>query len=367
LKQHDGLEIQDVKKINTNNEYGQSNSIIVWLVISISYIVLIIYSIDRLINQRYDFIILYGGILVIWTIVLALKLKGTLTNETVVQVFYYLSFICVIYRQFAEININDIMSTLLFTISDCILFISFIIALGVIVNTKKHIIAIAVPVIYYMVLLVILPKTHDVILYMLQCIVVIVICGASTSVWKKHYNSYIEGNNYTLETLRKEIRITKRTDPQTGIYNKKAILDQAKKLKDGNVPFSFIMLDIDNFKRINDTHGHVIGDKCIERLIQIVKQNCDDKVYLGRYGGDEFIVVKPIGKESIAGFLRKIITDIEADNFYGMTVSAGESKCCDNDETVEMVMYQADEALYYTKAHGKNSFNLYEDIASTRK
>ena len=135
------------EKINTNNEYGQCNSIIVWLVISISYIVLIIYSIDRLINQRYDFIILYGGILVIWTIVLALKLKGTLTDETVVQVFYYLSFICVIYRQFAEISINDIVSTLLFTMSDCILFISFIIALGVIVNTKKHFIAIAVPVI----------------------------------------------------------------------------------------------------------------------------------------------------------------------------------------------------------------------------
>lgn len=212
---------------------------------------------------------MYGGILFVWTIVLGLKLKGRLKDETVVQVFYYLSFICVIYRQFAELNINDTLSTLLFTLSDCILFISFIIALGVIVDTKKHIIAISVPVIYYMVLLAILPKTHDVILYLLECIVVIVICGVSTSIWKRHYNSYVEGNNHTLETLRKEIRITKRIDPQTGIYNKKAILDKAKKLYDNGIPFSFIMLDIDNFKRINDTYGHVIGDKCIKRLIQI--------------------------------------------------------------------------------------------------
>lgn len=132
-----------------------------------------------------------------------------------------------------------------------------------------------------------------------------------------------------------------------------------------------IMLDIDNFKRINDSYGHSAGDKIITALGKTILTNIRDSDLFGRIGGEEFVILlHGIPRDSAQGIAEAIARqfstvphNIGQQEVVWVTVSIGIYHTPSLVETLEEVMEKADKALYYAKTHGKNRVVFYNDIA----
>ena len=132
----------------------------------------------------------------------------------------------------------------------------------------------------------------------------------------------------------------------------------------------FRSLDIDNFKQINDTYGHQIGDEVLKSFamqLQEVGRKFDGEAY--RFGGEEFIVLLP-GKnegevkligESLQRKVAEKIHYIDSKNKIQFTASSGASTFPIDGRTVEELYRKADKAMYYAKNDGKNKFYHYQD------
>jgi diguanylate cyclase (GGDEF)-like protein len=87
------------------------------------------------------------------------------------------------------------------------------------------------------------------------------------------------------------------TDELTNLYNRRYlrvnILEYLSKLSKKNLPLSFIIIDLDKFKEINDTHGHLAGDNLLKGFAVVLKKLCSDKAVPVRYAGDEFVILVP--------------------------------------------------------------------------
>jgi len=157
------------------------------------------------------------------------------------------------------------------------------------------------------------------------------------------------------------------TDSLTELWNRKKILEMLEEELNRNFrdnkPVGVIMLDIDNFKTINDTYGHLIGDKVIIEVSSRLQTKMRSYDKIGRYGGDELLLVLPgLGRKdakNIAERLRmaicaeKIQTDAGAIN---ATVSLGVS-ISDNasSPSTKKIIEESDLALYIAKARGRNT------------
>jgi len=150
------------------------------------------------------------------------------------------------------------------------------------------------------------------------------------------------------------------TDGLTKLYNHKKILellnleiDRAKRYKR---PLSIMMLDIDRFKSVNDEYGHVVGDKVLEQLAFEVKEQIRDLDTVGRYGGEEFLIIFPeINKSQayqVAERLRKSVESLTFDNGLTITISGGLSEF--TDEKDQFLVNEADNNLYKAKNSGRN-------------
>lgn len=162
-------------------------------------------------------------------------------------------------------------------------------------------------------------------------------------------------------------------DKITHLYNTRTII---KKLEYCiiNIPFfTLVLCDIDDFKKINDTYTHTGGDIILKEVANILKQNVKNFGFVGRYGGDEFmIVLKTNQKEKIQKILKNIIDQVKKICIYykdfeigNITVSLGayitnEEKEMKNQQEIEKyrisLFEKADEALYESKRSGKNKF-----------
>ena len=143
-------------------------------------------------------------------------------------------------------------------------------------------------------------------------------------------------HQYSVEIIQREIGIFEK-----GIYN------------DG---ISLMMIDIDFFKKVNDTYGHLFGDYVLETVSEILVNNIGENGYVGRFGGEEFIIILPqIGLEKALYFGEKIRSEIEAYEFkkgLKLTVSIGIKQLKD-ESSVELVK-NADDLLYKAKQNGRN-------------
>ena len=154
-------------------------------------------------------------------------------------------------------------------------------------------------------------------------------------------------------------------DSLTGCYNKKEIQIFIEKLlytylRYKKEPFSLLMIDIDFFKKINDTYGHLAGDKALKEMTKIVFSLIRQSDFFGRYGGEEFLLVLPSTKITGAIKLAKRIKDsienhiFEFDkNDIKFTVSIGVTSVGLNDD-YESLISRVDEALYEAKHKGRN-------------
>ena len=131
---------------------------------------------------------------------------------------------------------------------------------------------------------------------------------------------------------------------------------------------AFLMIDMDNFKLINDIYGHNEGDVVLKALAGILKNNSGDDDFLGRIGGDEFVLFLPdkLDKDELTGICDSILKDITA--FIGSSgyntnssVSIGIAFAPEDGEDFRDLYTNADKALYYVKQNGKNSFHFYGD------
>ena len=129
------------------------------------------------------------------------------------------------------------------------------------------------------------------------------------------------------------------------------------------------MLDIDFFKKVNDTYGHDKGDMVLRTLSHVISQYTDDTIHAGRYGGEEFLILfsgytrKEAGKilEGMLINFRNQEYDFLPEDVI-ITFSAGFTYLDDKNMDVESFIKCADEALYYSKEHGRNQITYYNDL-----
>jgi two-component system cell cycle response regulator len=158
-------------------------------------------------------------------------------------------------------------------------------------------------------------------------------------------------------------------DSLTGLYNRRALLGKLSELINFanryKEDFSLIMLDIDYFKRVNDRYGHLAGDEVLEKIATSISRNVRDTDVVGRYGGEEFIIVLPKTNLSsswvVAERLRTIIEKAEmkdsAGSTFAITVSQGLVGWERNEDATSLIS-RADEALYKAKEKGKNRVQI---------
>jgi len=167
----------------------------------------------------------------------------------------------------------------------------------------------------------------------------------------------------------KKFEVVKETamiDKLTGLYNRRYFGDVLEKeiiKADPKNPFSVSMLDIDDFKQYNDTHGHVKGDVLIKDVGNILKDGVGSGNIVGRYGGEEFIILFPgLSNDEAFSILEDIRKKIENKEFYGsekqpygkVTISSGLVTCQDNSIKYEDLIEIVDKTLYKSKVNGKN-------------
>lgn len=158
------------------------------------------------------------------------------------------------------------------------------------------------------------------------------------------------------------------TDKLTGLYNRIKIDDildlaiEQNKRYDQN--FGIIIIDIDFFKSVNDTHGHQVGDIVLTEFAALVKNSIRKTDFLGRWGGEEFMIIcSQNNLESIMDLANKIRKEISAFLFYVVkhkTASFGIATYR-KDETLEKMINRADEALYLAKERGRNRVETLEN------
>ena len=164
-------------------------------------------------------------------------------------------------------------------------------------------------------------------------------------------------------------------DALTGLYNRRAFNEKLPQLLDRNnnherraikfTPSIYVMLDIDHFKQINDSRGHLFGDEVLLLLAQQMQDSFRDNDLLFRYGGEEFaMVLMDIEPEQAQPTLNRFREKIAAQSFADLkqvTVSIGFT-AFDKRLSLDELIGQADTALYYCKTTSRNAVHSYQDL-----
>ncbi|BBO78028.1 hypothetical protein DSCW_54450 [Desulfosarcina widdelii] len=155
------------------------------------------------------------------------------------------------------------------------------------------------------------------------------------------------------------------TDSLTGIFNRKHVMDlfdmEFIRTQRYGTPFSVLIADLDHFKSVNDTYGHLAGDSVLRSIAKAMVESVRACDHVGRYGGEEFVVVLPNtaidGAMDMAERIRQTIRRVKFNNDgeeFSMTLSVGVAVCHDDDNSVEAILKRADDALYRAKANGRD-------------
>lgn len=188
-------------------------------------------------------------------------------------------------------------------------------------------------------------------------------------------NGAFEGNfgivrDVTVEaTYLEKIEYLANKDFLTGINNRRSLFELGKKLYDEhklkNEPLTLIMLDIDHFKKVNDNYGHDAGDVVIKEIAELIERRICDKCVLGRYGGEEYVVVMPRSVDVASRKFDQIRKGIEKTVFkceelrINVTISLGIAEVDFETDTLESCITKADSALYESKKNGRNRITVY--------
>jgi len=161
-----------------------------------------------------------------------------------------------------------------------------------------------------------------------------------------------------------DLRRLARRDGLTGLLNRTALMDdgrgQLAQCQLRRLPFAVLLLDLDHFKRVNDTHGHQAGDAVLHHMARTLQRNLRGRdSLLGRYGGEEFVLLLPATSleqaQALAERLRAALEACPLDSDIGpIAVTTSIGVAADVDATLERLLARADAALYRAKAAGRN-------------
>ncbi len=165
-----------------------------------------------------------------------------------------------------------------------------------------------------------------------------------------------------------DIKTRSMKDSLTGLWNRVYTEDTVNRLLEMGIGGSLFMIDMDNFKSINDNYGHIAGDETLRMFADTLNECCKDNDILCRIGGDEFVVfVTGVTDEEILGNLATEMIDKLAEKLsrFGFetntSVSIGIAQATDGDVDFNSLYNFADKSLYYVKQNGKNSYHFYSD------
>jgi diguanylate cyclase (GGDEF)-like protein len=149
-------------------------------------------------------------------------------------------------------------------------------------------------------------------------------------------------------------------DVLTGVLNRKALMEKIDDYNNKNKSLGIIMIDIDNFKVINDTYGHLVGDQILKEFTAIISNTIRKSDFVGRYGGEEFLAVIPdLDVDEVKTIAERIRKNIESEIFHigslslKITASLGVYVLTEKSK-IEDAIKLADDALYEAKKSGKN-------------
>jgi len=155
-----------------------------------------------------------------------------------------------------------------------------------------------------------------------------------------------------------KLKFEVQTDPLTGLFNRRGLATALEYIQQMKLSFSVIALDIDHFKKVNDTYGHDAGDEVIKQLAQQIRASSRESDILCRNGGEEFLMVLPgTGLDvaaQIAERLRGMVAEMDVVDIDKITISLGVAAGASSKNHAEKVLKKADEALYLAKQKGRN-------------
>jgi len=150
-------------------------------------------------------------------------------------------------------------------------------------------------------------------------------------------------------------------DQLTGLFNRHYLQDMASRKISSAIrhqrPLSLLMMDIDHFKMVNDTHGHPAGDAVLQQVAKLLQEQIRDEDIIIRYGGEEFVILLDqcdvIEAEYKAQHLRKIVETLNPNKIF-VSVSIGVAQLNSSDKNCSELLKRADLAVYQAKERGRN-------------
>ncbi len=187
------------------------------------------------------------------------------------------------------------------------------------------------------------------------------VCGAyELQLLAKTYNEVFEEN----EEREKIMKHQAEHDPLTGVLNRGAFDQILKLMEKDQRKFALILVDVDNFKSVNDGYGHAVGDLILKRVSKLLSDSFRSIDHVCRIGGDEFSVVMMEVTGSLGYTIEDKIREINRqlamheDDFPAVSLSVG-VVFTDREKPGESLFKDADRALYYVKEHGRNGCRIY--------
>lgn len=176
-----------------------------------------------------------------------------------------------------------------------------------------------------------------------------------------------------LMNANRELDQLARRDALTGLHNRFAaserLRDEFVRSQRSSVAFSVLLLDVDHFKRVNDTHGHDVGDQVLQVVARQIKASVRASDFVARFGGEEFLVILPDTDaqeaEVVAEKIRRAVDACEPPVVGRVTLSVGLSEWRDDLPDEGLLVRRADEALYAAKGAGRNQVMVWGEAGST--
>lgn len=176
--------------------------------------------------------------------------------------------------------------------------------------------------------------------------------------------------------LERRLSLMACTDPLTGLLTRRTFFESMEKewqrAQRNHLPLSCVMLDLDFFKQVNDTHGHPVGDSILRLVGGLLKQSCRGSDAICRYGGEEFCVMLPeTNEEDAAAWAERVrqrmtsLTLPVGKHEVGVSGSFGVAQCHDDNRKPADLIDQADQALLCAKQSGRNRVVRYESLSDS--
>ena len=194
---------------------------------------------------------------------------------------------------------------------------------------------------------------------------------SSIAIW---YSDSIKSSSLAdLEKTKDQLNYLATVDPLTNTFNRRHFLElserRIKRVQTSNGHASFLLFDIDHFKKINDEHGHIIGDQVLQGMALICMNNLRTEDILGRFGGEEFVILLPDTKledaRNIAERLRRLIAETPIETDIGpirTTISIGIAiKEKSTALSIDQLLSRADRAMYRAKQAGRNRVIIWDE------